>query len=469
LAAHVLVSLLVVAAVSCSVKLPSAADFKPGSIDAAQVKALLHELFPSLSDDELEHYAGELDLSSAIRLEAEIADIRKVADGLSKALSKLASSAAEQRQDDLSDHNGGFPTSLEPVGRAAFYDAERGEGRIELSGVYDDHDAVALAGGDVSVAVAGKEQDVKLSCAPQRSVDIVLLVDITGSMTPVIGAVRRSLAAFVDAVVARHVTGTLSVVTFQDSVGVNVGFQEPAPKSGYERSPFTPPVAIDDAAAIADLGRFIARLEADSGADTPENLAGAIDFARSSIIGADASGMPNVIGEGNDDPKDVAPFPALQSDSQVFVAITDAPFHADSRTPQSSSLLAPFKPRPIADILQSLTATGTVVHVSDPSWVDQSVMPTGARDEVSIDSDYWAIHTGGLGEDRVAGYSLVDLDLLAVANATGLLDIVLDGVIGSSCTARFALPELSADATFDLTIHVSGDTFTDSLTPQRTD
>jgi hypothetical protein len=259
----------------------------------------------------------------------------------------------------------------------------------------------------------------------------------------------------------------LSVVTYQDSVGVNVGFQESAPKSGYERSPFTTPVAIDDADAIADLTRFIARLEANSGADVPENLAGAIDFARNSIIGIGGNGMPNVIGQGSDDPKDVAPFPALKSDSQVFVAITDAPFHSDSRTPKNSSLLAPFKPRPIADILQTLTASGTVVHVSDPSWVDETVMPTGASDEVSVDSDYWAIHTGGLGEDRVAGYSLVDLDLLAVADASGLLDIVLDGVIGSSCTARFALPELSADATFDLTIHVSGDTFSDSLKPLR--
>jgi hypothetical protein len=461
------VSVFALAALSCSVKLPSAADLEPGSVDEAQVKALLHKVFPSLTDDELDRYAGELDLSSAIKLEAEIIDIRKIAEGLSKALSSLASQAAEQRQDDLKDHNGGFPTSLEPLGRAAFYDAERGEGRIELSGVYRDHDAVALTDGDVSIAVAGHDRDVKLSCAPERSVDIVLLVDITGSMTPVIGAVRRSLAAFVDAVVARHVTGTLSVVTFQDSVGVNVGFQEPAPKSGFERSPFTRPVAIDDAGAIAELTRFIARLEADSGADTPENLAGAIDFARNGVIGVSDSGVPNLIGEGNDDPKDVAPFPALRSDSQVFVAITDAPFHADSRTPQNSSLLAPFKPRPIADILRSLTATGTVVHVSDPSWVDQSVTPSGARDEVSIDSDYWAIHTGGLGEDRVAGYSLVDLDLLAVADATGLLDIVLDGVIGSSCTARFALPELSADTTFDLTLHVSGDTFSDSLVPVR--
>lgn len=458
---------LTLAAVSCSFKLPSTTDLKPGTVDATQIKALLHSVFPSLTDAEIDKYAAELDLSSAIKLEAEIADIRKVADGLSKALSNLATQHSKQRQDDLQDLNGGFPMSLEPVGRAAFYDAQTGEGRIELSGVFHDHDAVALADGDVSIAIAGKAQDVKLTCAPQRSVDIVLLVDITGSMNPVIGAVRRSLAAFVDAVVARHVTGTLSVVTFQDSVGVNVGFQESAPKSGYERSPFATPVAIDDADAIADLTRFIARLEANSGADIPENLAGAIDFARNSIIGLGANGMPNVIGQGSDDPKDVAPFPALKSDSQVFVAITDAPFHSDSRTPQNSSLLAPFKPRPIADILHSLTASGTVVHVSDPSWVDETVMPTGASDEVSVDSDYWAIHTGGLGEDRVAGYSLVDLDLLAVADASGLLDIVLDRVIGSSCTARFALPELSADATFDLTVHVSGDTFSDSLQPLR--
>jgi hypothetical protein len=54
-----------------------------------------------------------------------------------------------------------------------------------------------------------------------------------------------------------------------------------------------------------------------------------------------------------------------------------------------------------------------------------------------------------------------------VADARGLLDIVLDGVIASSCSARFSLPELSAGAMFDLTLHVSGDTFSDSLTPLR--
>jgi hypothetical protein len=218
---------------------------------------------------------------------------------------------------------------------------------------------------------------------------------------------------------------------------------------------------------VAELERFIARLEANSGADRPENLAGALDFARNNVIGLTSKGAPNVIGDGVEDPRDVAAWPMFQNAKQIFVAFTDAPFHSDSRTPASSSLLAPFKPRPIADIVKTLQTTATTVHISDPSWVDETTEPTGAGSEVSVDADYWAMRTGGLGEDRVAGYSLVDLDLVVVAKDAGLLDILLDGVIGSSCSARFALPTLSADAKFDLHIELDSDSFSQTLTPIR--
>ena len=55
-----------------------------------------------------------------------------------------------------------------------------------------------------------------------------------------------------------------------------------------------------------------------------------------------------------------------------------------------------------------------------------------------------------MGEDRAAGYSPIDLDLLVVATDTGLLDIVLDRVLASSCTVSFPLPNLSASTSFDL-------------------
>ncbi|HEY1532778.1 MAG TPA: hypothetical protein VGF76_02125, partial [Polyangiaceae bacterium] len=253
----------------------------------------------------------------------------------------------------------------------------------------------------------------------------------------------------------------------QDSVAVNVSFQEPLGASGYERSPFFKPVDIADSAGILQLQRFIARLEADSGADTPENLAGAIDFAQNDTIGLMTNGEPNVIGDGLEDPEDVAAFPKLNNARHIFVAFTDAPFHSDSRNASNSSLLTPFKPRPIATILKTLQAGGTTVHVSDPSWVDESVTPTGGPNEVDIDSDYWAIHTGGLGEDRVKGYSLTDLDLLVTAQDSGLLDILLDGIVASTCTARFPAPSLAANASFDLSVTHAGQTFASALIPSR--
>lgn len=149
----------------------------------------------------------------------------------------------------------------------------------------------------------------------------------------------------------------------------------------------------------------------------------------------------------------------------MFVAFTDAPFHADSREPRNSSLLAPFKPRKMDDILKSLQRSQTTVHVSDPSWVDQNTTPTGSSSEVSVDADYWAINTGGVGEDRSAGYSLIDLDLLVRATDTGLLDILLDRVLSSSCTVRFPVAGFSASGSFDLELRGSVHTFTESLTP----
>jgi len=74
-------------------------------------------------------------------------------------------------------------------------------------------------------------------------------------------------------------------------------------------------------------------------------------------------------------------------------------------------------------------------------------------------------NTGGVGEDRVAGYSLIDLDLLVRATDTGLLDIVLDHVLSSSCTVHFPVTNFSASATFDLEVRGNSHTFSESLTP----
>jgi hypothetical protein len=393
--------------------------------------------------------------------------MRSLASELSKELENAAAAAAMKRKTDLASHNDGFPTGLESLGRGAFYDSAHGSARVDLSGVFSDHTAVELASDEISVTVGGTAPPVQVDCSNSGPVDIVFLVDVTGSMTPIIGAVQRSLQKFVSAIVDRGVSGTLGVVTFQDSVGVNIEFQQPLGASGYERSPFYPPVDIADASGIAKLQRFIARLEADSGADTPENLGGALDFAQNNVIGLTKNGAPNVIGDGVEDPSDVAPWPKLSHARHIFVAFTDAPFHSDSRDASNSSLLPAFKPRPIASILRTLQSGGTTVHVSDPSWVDETVEPTGAASEVDVDSDYWAIQTGGLGEDRIVGYSPIDLDMLVLAEDSGLLDILLDSVVATSCSAQFPLPSLSANASFDLGISHAGQTYTNSLLPVR--
>jgi hypothetical protein len=126
-------------------------------------------------------------------------------------------------------------------------------------------------------------------------------------------------------------------------------------------------------------------------------------------------------------------------------------------------LLAPFEPRDKADILKSLQSTGTMVHVSDPSWVDGSMDPTDG----DVDADYWSIHTGGLGEDRVLGYSLVDLELVVVAEESGLLDITLDKILESTCSLEFD-GALATGDDVNLSIDLGGTKqFSTALTVER--
>jgi hypothetical protein len=67
----------------------------------------------------------------------------------------------------------------------------------------------------------------------------------------------------------------------------------------------------------------------------------------------------------------------------------------------------------------------------------------------------------------VLGYSLIDLELVAVAGETGLLDIVLDRILASSCEIQFPLPSLQAGAQFDLALRYQGQTFSTALDPHR--
>jgi hypothetical protein len=429
----------------------------------AEARGLLRKLFPSLSEDELREISGKLSLSDVLALRSELEAIRKDVVKFSGDLFKSAEERVNDRKQELEPHNDGFPMGLAALGRSCTYDAQTQRGEIQLSGVFSGKEPVLLEPSQVQLKIDGATQAFTLECvAGGPSVDIVFLIDITGSMSNVIASVRDSVVSFVDLIEGSGVRGTLSVVTYQDSVGVNRTFQDPAPPDNYERSPFFKPVSLADAKDVAALRAFVNRLEANRGADAPENLAAAVDFARNNVIGYTRAGAANVIGDGKEDPAGTAAFPALKSDRQIFVALTDVTFHGDDRMADNSSLLAPFVPRNAGDILSSLQQTGTVVHVSDPSWVDAETDP--ARHPV--DADYWALHTGGLGEDIVLGYSLVDLELVVVAEKSGLLDITLDKIIGSSCSIDFEAM-LGASAKVELELNVGDETFKSVLDVQR--
>ncbi len=438
----------------------SATDAKLGGLDDLdlddlkdQAGSVLRKLFPELSDAEIAELKVSLDLKQILALKEELEAVRKVAKEFSEALFTTAEERVEQREKDLRAHNDGFPEGLAATGQICTYDESRGRGEVRLSGVFHGKEAAFLSDGTVQLSIDGAEQAFSLECMQGGpSVDIVFLIDITGSMSNVIASVRDSVVDFVNLIEASGINGTVSVVSFQDTVGVNRGFQEPAPAGDLERSPFFKPVSIRDGSKVQALRDFIKRLEANRGADAPENLAGAIDFARNNVIGTMSNGEPNVIGDGKEDPPETAPFPALRSDKQVFVVLTDVGFHGDDRTERNSSLNPRFVPRDAATILTSLHRTGTTVHVSDPSWVDASINPK----KNPVDADYWAIHTGGVGEDRVAGYSLVDLELVVVAERSGLLDITLDKILQTSCTLSFEA-SLSASAEVSVSLEIGGE------------
>lgn len=424
-----------------------------------QVREVFKRLFPELSERELDDLSGALSMSEVLALRAELEKIRKAAAEFSRELFKSAEERASERKEALEPYNDGFPSGLAALGQICTYDSKNKRGQVTLSGVFNGKEQVVLESSQVQLKIDGSSPPFSFHCVSGGpTVDIVFLIDITGSMSNVIDSVRDSVVSFVDRIEASGVRGTLSVVTFQDSVGVNRTFQEPAPSKDYERSPFFAPVSLNEAKNVEALRAFVNRLEANRGADAPENLAGAIDFARNSVIGYTATGAANVIGDGKEDPAGTEPFPALTSDRQVLVVLTDITFHGDDRTPDNSSLLAPFVPRNARDILASLHQTGTTIHVSDPSWVDSDTDP----ESKSVDADYWAIHTGGLGEDIVEGYSLVDLELVVVAEKSGLLDITLDRIIGSTCTLDFDAT-LSANAKVEVELNVGDAQLTTTL------
>lgn len=448
---------------ACTALSETGADGGLGAMSADELEgelmAILRALFPDLSDAELTEIVQKLDAEQILALRDELEAARDAAVTFSDDLFKSAEERVADRETALAAHNGGYPAALDAVGLICAADGAPNGARVSLSGVFAEGMPFDLDAAGVQVTVDGEPRQGQLRCARDgEPLDIVFLVDITGSMRDVIHGVRASIGRFVESIGASGVRGTLSVVTFQDTVGVDVEFQQPAPEDFLERSPFHPPVNIADADAVASLEKFVRRLEANQGADLPENLSGAIDFANSNVIG-ERDGRPNVIGVGGDDPPGTRPFPTLKN-RRVFVAFTDATFHGDASRPGNSSLDPRFVPRRATEIAASLLRTGTVVHVSDPSWVDDTMTPAAAE---VVDADFFARATGGVGEDLVAGYSLVDLELVVVAKDEGLLDIALDRIISTACDyeVQGAVPE---GAAVDVTLTDGQQTTTRSLT-----
>jgi hypothetical protein len=433
-----------------------------GTVDVdakLDVREILRALFPKLTDAEIDEMSTNIDLETVLALKAELEKVRKEAAEFSDELFTTSEERVAQRKTDLETQNEGYPTSLEAIAGGAFYSEANGEVRIELSGLFSNKTSYSFGASDVSVELDGVAQTPDVSClAGGDSVDLVFLVDVTGSMSNVIDSVQSSLLSFVDSLKSSDLDGTISVVSFQDTVGEQVSFQE-LEKNDFERSPFIANKKLSSSSEVSEVERFIAKLEANRGADLPENLSGAVDFARNSVIGVRSNGSANVIGDGVGDPAGTAAFPQLDSKRQVFIAITDATYHADSRDAGNSSLEAAFKPRPLAQIVESLRSTGTVVHVVDPSWIDESVEPTGNASEEALDADYFAIATGGVGEDKVAGYSLTDLELVAVAEKTGLLDIALHDILKGSCRVSFPAIDVAAAAEVSISVSAGGEVF----------
>ncbi|MBN2718634.1 MAG: VWA domain-containing protein [Deltaproteobacteria bacterium] len=435
------------------ITIPDSTALMDGAMD------ILRVLFPNLTEDELLSISVRITLDEIIELNNELLATRKKATEYSDALVTSSTTTVEERHESIAVGATPYPETIAPIGTAAFYGEAAGSVSIQISGVFRDQQSIPITGDNLVVTVDNAIQETTVTCLNQgETVDIVFLLDVTGSMRNVIDSVKNSIIDFVDAIEASGIQGTMSLVTFQDTVGVNVSFQELVPDRSTERSPFFTPIAINNTTHVEALRKFINTLEANLGGDGPENLAGAIDFARNNVIGYTSTGNPNLVGDGVEDPPFTQPFPVLKSARQVFVAFTDAPFHADSRNALNSSLKAPFVPRSIPEILSTLIETGTDVNVSDPARADYSMTPTGDADEFMIDADYWALATGGSGADGPTGYTVIDMDTMVYGTTPGLLAINLDKILQTTCYIEFNA-QLTADAQVSLTLTESEEVF----------
>ena len=172
--------------------------------------AELRRLFPDLSEEELAEISGALSFEDLLALEHELEAIRDEVAEFSADLFKSAEERVMEREQDfrraqrrLSDRARGRGPHLHPrcrerpephrAERSARRHAERDAGR-ELD----------------RLSVNGQDQEFTLSClANGPTVDVVFLIDITGSMSNVIDSVRDSVVDFIDIIESSGLRGTV--------------------------------------------------------------------------------------------------------------------------------------------------------------------------------------------------------------------------------------------------------------------
>ena len=133
----------------------------------------------------------------------------------------------------------------------------------------------APADDTTDVTTAGAPDDVQIAAAPppvQRAktkgvADLVFLIDVSGSMAPVIDALRRNIETFIDSL--SHGTDANNAAPVKDWRGKVVGYRDTNDGDRWlEDNPF-----VRDASA---LKAQLAALSAEGGGDEPESLLDAL-------------------------------------------------------------------------------------------------------------------------------------------------------------------------------------------------
>lgn len=147
-------------------------------------------------------------------------------------------------------------------------------------------------------------------------VDIVFLLDVTGSMQPCIDALKENISTFIDVLTSPGPNNTCPVRDWRAKV---VGYRD------YDEHDFPP---FEDAPFVRDPGELklqLARLHADGGGDEPESLLDAI-FKLATMGQTDKGAQI----------EDPAKWRYRSTAARVVVVFTDATYKEPLRLPEAS-------------------------------------------------------------------------------------------------------------------------------------